>query len=66
MPEVRFQYVSNELEFLFKRELQVLDNIKGFCRKTNKGVEINYSLFIDEDNFMLEIIVTDEGKSNNN
>lgn len=66
MQEVKFQYVSDEIEFLFKRELQVLDNIKQFCKETNKGVEINYSLFIDDNNFMLEIIVTDEGKSNNN
>jgi hypothetical protein len=66
MQEVKFQYVSDEIEFLFKRELQVLDNIKQFCKETNKGVEINYSLFTDDNNFMLEIIVTDEGKSNNN
>ena len=47
-------------------EYDVLDSIKAFCLDTEKGVEVNYSLCLDTDDFMLEIIVRDERKSRNN
>jgi hypothetical protein len=66
MPEAKFIYVSSDLTDLFKKEYDVLDSIKAFCLDTEKGVEVNYSLCLDTDDFMLEIIVRDERKSRNN
>jgi len=58
MPEVKYTYKKDNLEFLFKKEVELLEKINGYCIENNKSVSIQYSTSTEEVSYTLTITVT--------
>ena len=63
MPEIKYTYKKNDLEFLFKKEEELLKRITPFCDTTNKNVAVEYEISIGEPlQFILTVIIIQDEK----